>query len=191
MDLTLQGVAYGKGRSDCAPEQIDLLLSLIEETQDVEGDIVEVGSWRCGASIAMAAAVPEREVYAFDLFGGLPYGNGQGFENFGDTSYVEIKIAASAYKNLHLVRGHHEHTVPHFAIGQMPLSLIFMDSDHYSSHKVSLENLVPLLSSGGMIVFHDWTFASVQRAVLEVINPEEFTALQRPNMLHMGVLRKK
>jgi hypothetical protein len=178
-------------QSDASQEQLELLLEMVKQTNHIAGDIVEIGSWKCGTSCLMSIASPCKTVWAFDLFGGLPYGPGVGFENFADTDWKEIQETTAPYKNLQLVRGLHELTVPEFAVKCGPLSLIFLDSDHYSSHRVTLTYLAPLLSPEGMIVFHDWTFSDVQKAVSDALPIDEYEMLNRPEMHHMGVLRKR
>lgn len=186
--MSLEGVLHGKSRADTAPAQLDLLLEFVTATEEIPGDIVEVGSWKCGCSIAMAAST-NRKVYAYDLFGGLPYGSGHGYENFDGTSYYEIRTATAPYPNLQLVRGLHELTIPKHP--KSPISLIYLDSDHYSSHHVTLKQLAPLVSPGGMIVFHDWTFPEVQKAVKAVLNLGDYESWNRENMLSMGAMRRK
>lgn len=166
------GIACGKARTDCSKAQIDYLLELIEQTKTIPGDIAEFGSWRCGASIVMASA-STRHVHAFDLWGGLPYGDGYGFENFATVDYNEVQRATRPF-GIVLHRGLHEQTVPKFATSQTRLSLIFLDSDHYSSHSVVLKLLAPRLLQGGVIAFHDWGFPEVQQAIREHIDPKEF-----------------
>lgn len=167
-------VELAKQRSDCSPSNIDTLVQLVNEIRDVPGDIAECGSYRCGATIAMASVAPiGKRVYAFDLFGGLPYGDGVGFENFADADFKEILEATAPFKNITLIKGLHEDVIPKFASHAFPLSLIFMDSDHYDSHKVCLSNLWPLLWSGGVVVFHDWGLEGVRRAVSETIPVSE------------------
>ena len=168
-----RAVALGKFRSDCASDNIDTLIRLVWETP--QGEIIECGSYRCGVSIAMAAASEyynlNKTVYAFDTFGGLPYGEGVGFENFAQTDFVEIKAATAPYKQLRLVQEKHEDTVPHFST--FPISLLFMDSDHYNSHVVCLTKFWPMLVSGGYAVFHDADLPGVQQAIEEVIPQSE------------------
>src|ERR1700677_2487093 len=186
----MTGIEVGKARSDCSGAQLDLLLGFVEDTRAIPGDIVEIGSWKCGASIMMASASPEKTVYAFDLFGGLPYGEGKGFENFAHTDWGEIVEATKPFRNLKLVRGRHEDIIHGFASAfGHKLSLIFLDSDFYSSHAVALANFGPKLSPGGLIVFHDWSFPEVQKAVNEFCKPEEYQMLHG-NLLNMGALRK-
>jgi len=186
-----EAIELAKSRSDCHPNNIIDLTKAVSHVTHIPGDIVEVGSYKCGASIAMAATVleyqrtprVEKRVYAFDTFGGLPYGEGVGFENFANTDWEEIKETVKPFEIV-LVRGKHEDTIPTFP--PRPLSLIFMDSDHYSSHQVALTHFWPMLSHDGIVVFHDWAFPGVQAAVNEVIPKEDFIELggyeTSPNM---------
>lgn len=175
-------ITLAKHRSDCHPDNIETLVRVVRDLKNVPGDIVEVGSYRCGATIAMAVAAPNKGVYAFDLFGGLPYGQ-IGFENFADADFKEVQSTVVQFPNITLIRGKHEETIPEFcAVDDFNLSLIFMDSDHYSSHTVALGKFWPRLSSGGMVVFHDPSFAGVQQSVLEVLGIAIQKFEDSPNM---------
>jgi Macrocin-O-methyltransferase (TylF) len=176
-------------QSDLTQGQMEIVLGMLNEIERVPGDIVEIGSWKCGTSGVMAARRPEKQVYAFDLFGGMPYGMTDGpFEYFAHTDWEEIQRTASHFPNLHLVRGPHEETVPKFE--HRPLSLIFMDSDFYSSHKVSLTHLCPMLVQGGFIMFHDWFFREVQQAACECMKESEWGMFEAEQMHGMAILGK-
>lgn len=159
----MDGINFGKSRADCGADTVDCLVKLAR--LDIPGVIIEAGSYRCGASIAMASA-SNKTVYCFDTFGGIPNANQVGFENFKDADFEEVSKATAPY-NIKLVRGRHEDTVPKFSKFCPPISLIFLDSDFYQSHKICLEHFWPRVSPGGSILFHDWTFEEVQRAVNE------------------------
>jgi Macrocin-O-methyltransferase (TylF) len=187
-------IVLAKSRSDCHPSNIDSLVQIVKELSSVPGDIAECGSYKCGATIAMAAAAGiGKRVYAFDLFGDLPYGDGNGFENFADADFKEILDTTAPFQNIILFKGLHEDVIPKFVTYRpFPLALIFMDSDFYESHKVCLAHLWPLLFSGGKIVFHDWVFSGVRRAVQECIPADQIlesgTVVPSPNM---GYITKK
>lgn len=186
-----EAIALGKSRSDCEPKNIDTLVRIVNETKNIPGDIVECGSYRCGATIAMAAANRNKYVCAFDVFGGLPYGDGQvGFDNFADNNFNEIRDAILEFENIFLIRGRHEEKVPKSDIASV--SLLFMDSDFYESHKVCLSHFWPLLSSGGSVVFHDWSFKAVQKAIAECIPSDECLSVGRiTDSRNMGQIVKK
>lgn len=177
--------------SDCTVDNLLTLRECVRQLSDVPGVILEFGSYRCGATIAMAE-VTDRKILAFDMFGedgGLPYGTGVGFENFANNSFAEVARTVSPYKNIFLVQGRHEDTVPEFKFEQV--SMVFLDSDHYASHKIVLEKVWPVLSPGGLIAFHDWSFPGVQRAINEVIGNEAASrgTFHEPSN-NMGFIRK-
>lgn len=181
-------LSLGKSRSMCLPANVDALVQLVNKGI---GAIVEVGSYKCGASIAMAA-VTHKQVFAFDLFGGLPYTD-RGFENFADADYEEILSVTQHLSNLLFIRGRHEETIPRFFRIPIIVGLLFLDSDHYESHRVTLKNVWPLISSGGSVVFHDWKFRDVQQAIQISIDPEDcsyFGTLPPPSD-NMGMITKK
>lgn len=167
----MNSLELAKSRSDLLASDIDLLVAAVRERNNLEGNIVELGAWKCGSTIALALGTGKL-VFSFDTFGGLPYGEGQGgFEKFGNTDFAEICSTVEQFTNIILMRGKHEDTVPKF--GPQKLSVIFMDSDFYSSHKVGLARLWPMLVPGGIIIFHDWKFHDVQKAIAEEIPEHE------------------
>jgi hypothetical protein len=181
----------GKRRSDCSGTCINNLIALIaiQSKLNVAGDIAECGSYKCGATIAMAAAADyyktDKKVFAFDLWGGLPYGAGMGFENFADSNFEEISKTVLPFR-ITLIRGKHEDTVPQFKA--RPISLLFMDSDFYSSHIVCLTHFWPMIPLGGSVAFHDWHFPDVQKAIKEVIPADEHERHELPS--NMGMIKR-
>lgn len=194
----LEAVALGKSRSDCSSECINLLVERIKRHAESElpGDIVECGSYRCGATIVMAAAAEyygtRKRVSAFDTWGGLPYGSEQkGFENFADADFDEIVKVTTPF-NIALIRGKHETTVPHaadlFKYLQRTVALLFMDSDFYDSHLVCLRSFWPLIPAHGCVMFHDWTFQGVQQAIKDAVDEKEYDRYDLPH--NMGMIVK-
>lgn len=174
-------------RADTGQSDLELLQRLIEERKDLEGSVVELGSFKCGSTMAMAQ-VTNKTVYAFDLFGGLPYGDQGAFNKFGNTDFEEIQSHICKFLNIRLIRGMHEDTVPKFA--PQPLVLVFMDSDFYDSHRIGLSHLWPMVVPNGNVVFHDWTFDDVQRAIKDCINPKDCSYCGRLPESSMGMIQK-
>lgn len=155
-------MALGQSRAACSPENLRGLVSIVEQVKDIPGDIVEVGSYKCGSTIILATTAeevsPEKKVFAFDTFAGMPAAKEFDYQGplppFNDVNFGEIQSVTSLLPSIQLVRGIHEKTIPEFE--SRPVSFIFMDSDLYSSHIVTLKHLWPMLSVGGIITFHDW-----------------------------------
>lgn len=174
--------------ADTGESDLRLLQKLVIERKDLAGDVAELGAWQCGSTIAMAR-VTDKKIYSFDLFGGLPYGNQGAFDKFGHTDFDAINRYTCRFPNIKLVRGLHEDTVPVFP--PQDFAMIYMDSDFYDSHVVGLSNFWPMLVSGGIVVFHDYSFESVRNAIKDVIPPEECSFLGQLEGSLMGAAIKK
>lgn len=134
------------------------------------GDVVELGVYMGGALEAMAKAAPDRLMYGFDTFEGMPAelwreGEPHGVGDFGDTSFDAVKERMP--DNVILVRG----IFPDSTDGIEPsIALAHVDFDWYESTKAAIEWLLPRMVEGGVIVFDDWEWKhcpGVKRAIDE------------------------
>lgn len=134
------------------------------------GDVIELGVYMGGALEAMATAAPERQMYGFDTFEGMPAalwreGEPHGVGDFGDTSFEAVREKMPA--NVMLVRG----LFPDSAAGIEPgIALAHVDFDWYESTRAAIGWLLPRMVPGGVIVFDDWEWKhcpGVRRAIDE------------------------
>lgn len=181
----------GQSRSACSANQLVKLASLVCQFKDVPGDIVEIGSYKCGSTITLAAASelysPNKKVFAFDTFSGMP--NVSEFDQhkpgtFGDISLEEIKKVVEVLPNIHLIQGRHEDTIPSFS--HNPISLLFLDSDLYWSHFISLRHFWPDISENGVMILHDWNTADcpgVRKAMVDFFGYSEIKSVCEYSML--------
>ncbi len=149
---------------------------------NVEGDLVETGVWRGGATIFMRIiltkyGIENKIVYACDSFDGLPKPNVEEFpEDAGDRHYTfdELKISLEEVKNnfklydvldekVKFIKGYFEETMKNSPIGK--LSLLRLDGDMYSSTWIVLENLYAKLSVGGYLIVDDYSLKGCQKAI--------------------------
>jgi hypothetical protein len=180
-------IRLAKSLTDLIPSDIDWLVKLCEDKYHLEGCIVELGAFKGGATIAMAKT-SNRQVYSFDVFGGLPYNIHSAFDKFGNVTKEEVETNTCKFPNITLVQGLHEDTVPLFP--PQPVMMVFMDSDWYDSHIVGLTNLWPMVVNEGVIVFHDWLFEDVQRAITDCIDPKDCSYFGRLPESNMGMIQK-
>lgn len=138
----------------------------------VEGDLVEAGVWRGGASILMRATLDtfgagDRLVWLADSFSGFPKPD---LETFPDDADLDLskgsfqpapidEVRASFERlgsedGVRFVQGFFRDTLPGLRGGQW--SLVRLDGDSYESTWVGLENLYPGLSTGGYLVIDDY-----------------------------------
>lgn len=136
------------------------LMRIVQELKDVPGEIIELGTYKGGTAIAMAVAAkvcsPEKTVYTFDTFSGMPDVESIDKHKKGEfpVTLQEVIENTKGLDNLILVKGDICEQVPRFP--EHPVSLMFMDCDLYRPHLVGLKHFLPLMSEGGMIILEDY-----------------------------------
>ncbi len=151
----------------------------------IEGDLIETGVWRGGATILMRALLKEhtitdRKVWAADSFEGLPKPNSESYpEDKGNplhsfkiltASLDEVKNNFKKYNLLDdqvvFLKGWFKDTLP--TIKTEKLALLRLDGDLYESTSLALKHLYPKLSKGGYIIIDDYNaFPYCKKAVDE------------------------
>jgi O-methyltransferase len=169
-----------------------------EMVGDVPGDIVECGIGR-GRSLLIIAALNEllndsgsrRHIFAYDSFKGFPAPSEQdqsprmprqgewshspsGRYQYSEQFIRDVLASASVDGSaVTMTAGFFDQTLPHHP--RRPIALLHLDGDLYVSYKTALDNLYDLVSSGGVVVFDDFSFEpeaeekfpGARRAVLE------------------------
>jgi hypothetical protein len=161
--------------------RLDDLQSCVESivADGVEGDLIEAGSWRGGASILMRATLDslgarDKTVWVADSFEGFPIPDDQHPETepFAEVSFLAVPLedVKGHFARLGLAGG--VEFVPGFFQETMPTlrgrswSLLRLDGDSYEATWVTLESLYPGLSAGGYVVVDDYgAVEECQRAV--------------------------
>ncbi len=138
---------------------------------NVEGDLIECGVWRGGATIFMKALVRElglkKTVWVADSFQGLPRPDGKYAVEKDDHHYIfdEMVVPLETVKEnfrkygllddgVKFLAGWFKDTLPSAPIEK--LALLRADGDMYSSTIQILENLYPKLSVGGYCIIDDY-----------------------------------
>jgi O-methyltransferase len=166
--FTMLGAARGRA-----------LLHLASEVRrrGVPGDLLDCGVWNGGSTILMSLGAPERRVWAFDSFQGLPApgpSDGEqsaafagecvgaeaklleGFTCFADPSRLEVR------------KGWFEQTLPAAAPAIDRVALLHVDGDWYESVKVALESFYEKVSPGGYVIIDDYgTWVGARQATDE------------------------
>jgi O-methyltransferase len=167
----------GEGITFTAWETLRLICS------DVPGVLVECGTWRGGASMAMLLAQRQRfgrvvrPVYMLDSFEGLPraedvdgplarlWQSGERPDLYFDNcraSLEEVQFALASMgfteKDYVLMKGWFEATAPDLAtlLTDRRIALLRLDADWYSSTKICVDHLFPLVAEGGTMVIDDY-----------------------------------
>jgi O-methyltransferase len=146
----------------------------------VEGDLIEAGAWRGGASMLMRAALDSlgasgRTVFVADSFRGFPKGQEQdehtdlsGFD-FLAVPLDEVRASFARLgldQGVRFVEGFFEDTLPGLADGRW--AIVRLDGDTYGATWTALQSLYPGLAVGGHLIVDDYgAIEECRRAVDE------------------------
>lgn len=145
-----------------SPDRRVALYELLKSTNHLPGVNVEVGVYKGGTALLIAAN-SDKPVHLFDTFTGLPKPNendNHHEENdFNDVSYEQVQELLKNYPNAHLYKGLFPQDTGSL-IENEQFSFVYLDVDLYSSTKDCLEFFYPKMVKGGIIVTDDygWKF---------------------------------
>ena len=185
-------------------DRLDDLQACVESVvaEGVEGDLVEAGSWRGGASILMRATLDslgadERTVWVADSFEGFPVADApelrQGDEMHG-LEFLSIPLEKvmgyfarfGCENGIRFVPGFFQETMPQLRGRRW--SIVRLDGDTYEATWVTLETLYPGLSAGGHLIVDDYGALEVcrhavddfrrERGITEPLEEVDWTAVR-------------
>ena len=154
-------------------ELFDMPIRNFEKMNSVEGDIVECGVWRGGASIFLSLLLPDKKVWCCDSYEGFQPLDEVTYEFEGERhtpqfshgakgplaiSLDEVKSHFSNYglgddKRINFLKGFVNKTLPTAPIEK--ISILRLDVDSYSATLDILDNLYSKVQPGGFIIFDD------------------------------------
>lgn len=154
-----------------------LMIKLVNDTKDIEGDLVEVGVYQGGSAAYIHEAMnPDKTLYLCDAFEEGFVGAGefdppwiqalQGKGNLGsfspqETSYDSIMEYFKGHNNVHVIKGSFPESVPTL-FNDKKFSFINLDTDIYWPTLKALEMFYPRVPRGGVILTHDYIHANLQ-----------------------------
>jgi O-methyltransferase len=165
------------------PARIDSICRTVDYIveADIPGDIVECGVWRGGAMMAAALQLvrkkaTDRTLWLYDTFAGMPdpddidvnvegkravdvhdkhqrRGSRWAAASIGD---VRSNMASTGYPvgNVRFVEGLVEDTLPETIPDR--IAMLRLDTDFYSSTRHELDQLVPRIAPGGVLIVDDY-----------------------------------
>ncbi len=166
--------------------EVQLILDELAKTADISGDVAEFGCYAGDTSVQLASAMrdnPDKWLYLYDSFEGLPAKTAADKSADG-WRFQQGELRASPETVAHkfrkyqlpdpvIVKGWFEELQDDDLPAQISFALL--DGDFYESIKTSLKLVAPRLSSGGIIVVHDYRNAALPgsaKAVNEFLEKE-------------------
>jgi hypothetical protein len=147
--------------------RLDDLQACVESVvrEGVEGDLIEAGAWRGGASMLMRATLDtlgatDRVVHVADSFQGFPSEHAVGHLTANEFLAVPLEEVQAGFARFGLdagvrfVPGFFEETLPGLAGRRW--SVVRLDADTYVATRFALEALYPGLARGGYLIVDDY-----------------------------------
>lgn len=170
------------------PFRMGTIIDLFVETKDLEGDILEFGSYKGGTGILLGLLVKEfnlsKKVHLFDSFSGLPdpnsdldkgYRKGQFKSNYEKLNQLINDL--DLQNIITIQKGWFNESLPKFLTSNpaVKISLLHIDCDLYDSTKDCFPVLDNSVVSGGAIIFDDFNDGGrgEKIAVLETFNKSD------------------
>lgn len=154
--------------------KFETILRNRKNIEKLEGDIVECGVWKGGASIFMGHLFPKKKLWACDSFEGFQslneslYKYNSEKEDTWNESFMkdvmtlpldEVKNNFKRYglegNNIEFLKGYVKDTLHPDVCQIRDIALLRVDVDAYSATREVLEYLYPKVVKGGYIIFDD------------------------------------
>ena len=169
-------------------EGLENIQQLLEDVfkQQVQGDFLEAGVWRGGASIFAKAVITiydekNRHVWVCDSFQGLPSAT-QNKDTDRWSKMNALEVSKETVRNnfnevflldssVHFQQGYFVYSLPclrqKFKNSGTKLAVLRADGDMYESLMDILFNLYEFVPVGGYVIIDDWTIDVAKKAVNE------------------------
>jgi hypothetical protein len=136
------------------------VLKFASEHAALEGFFIELGVCTGKTINFIAALNPHKKIYGFDSFEGLPedWIRADKVIPAGTFGYKNPAILPPVLDNVELIRGWFSDTLPVFTKGHdpiLPIALLHIDADIYSSTATALEILSDRIRPGTILVFDE------------------------------------
>lgn len=150
------------------------LLQVCEWVKDLPGAVAECGVYRGGTLRLLARALPDKTVWGFDSFQGMP--PVRDFDShkegdFGNTSYAEVSNFISDLNNVRLIPGIFPGTFK-YAENEKEFCLVHLDCDIYDSYMSALSFFMPRLVEGGYLITDDCHICQGAKRAIDEVFPD-------------------
>jgi ADP-heptose:LPS heptosyltransferase/GT2 family glycosyltransferase len=156
------------------------LYRVCERVSHLPHSVAECGVYRGGSLRLIARALPDKTVWGFDTFAGMPAEMVRDFDthsagDFGDSSYDQVAAFLRDLNNVRLVQGVFPESFARVPPDEK-FCLVHLDCDQYDSYHAALDFFLPRLVEGGFIVIDDYTHCEGARRAID----ERFPGVGKP-----------
>lgn len=156
---------FHSAESVCESDDLDIQrithLTKVCDLDIIEGDILEFGVYQGNTINVIAERFPEKVIYGFDSFEGLPEDWNISYKekyNKHKKGYFSVDQMPQVRSNVHLVKGFFDTSLPKWLekTSLQTISILHVDSDLYSSAKIVFDNLNKYIVPGTIIIFDEF-----------------------------------
>ena len=121
--------------------------------QTPTGCFMEVGVYQGGTAwhLCEIARAQNRQVFLYDTFEGIPFKDDIDHHKIGDFSDTDYELVKSQLPDAMVVKG----IFPDSAVPMPGIAFAHIDCDQYRAIRQSVEYILPMMVSGGIIWFDD------------------------------------
>ena len=150
----------------------DVLADLGRSVKDVDGLIIEIGSWTGRSTCALANAVYPRVVHAVDTWAGSPGEISSELASQRDVfAQWSANVAAFTKGNVVAHRMGWREYIPQI---DQPVALVFIDAEHTEVEvRENIQAVLPLVAPSGVICGDDVHHAPVRAGVAAMLKVRE------------------
>ncbi len=135
-----------------------LIYKMVRKSEKISGDIAEVGVYK-GGSAKLIKESTKKTIHLFDTFEGLPSSSGNDKKDkfkMGElsASLESVKHYLNSYNNIYFYKGLFPSTSG--PVSDKKFSFVHLDVDLYESTMDCLKFFYPRMSTGGVILSHDY-----------------------------------
>ena len=194
-----EALRYAQKIAYSSKEVLQFTYDMAVKYKDKPGVYVECGVAAGAQIIAMAAGAPNKTIYAFDSFEGIPLPSNKDNQMPGIRMLSEseqkalpdpgkqVLVSSGATvvslrdfqmhlwsslvqkDNIIIEPGWFENTMPEYSKEINEISILRLDGDLYNSTLVCLEYLYPKVIKGGIVIIDDWALPGCQQAVTDYL----------------------
>ena len=135
------------------------------------GALMEVGVYQGGSAEVLygLAKKQDRELWLYDTFSGIPHSHDIDPHKVGAFSETSFEVIRKEFPSAIIQKG----IFPDGLMLPGKIAFVHLDCDQYKSYRQSLDELLPKVVSGGMIVCDDYALAGAAKAIDETKHEKE------------------
>jgi O-methyltransferase len=147
------------GNSLVEQEKIEKLINALRSTENMEGDVAEVGVYKGGTALEIVKNTSSN-VFLFDTFDGMPYfsedlDNRWKLGSFNDVNYSDVSNLFVNYNNVKIYKGIFPLETSSF-VENNKFKFVHLDVDNYYSFKECLNFFYKRMVVNGIMIFDDY-----------------------------------